>query len=68
MVQKKPRVNVPLGTGVIQVHLKMPPKVKAAAQAEAARRGISFSRFMTETMAREIGMPVPWEEPLPKSA
>lgn len=59
---------VPYGTGTIQVHLKMPPKVKKAAQAEAARRGISFSRFLTETVAREIGMSVPWEEPLPESA
>lgn len=59
---------VPYGTGTIQVHLKMPPKVKKAAQAEAARRGMTFSRFLTETIAREIGMPLPWEETLPKSA
>lgn len=59
---------MPYGTGTIQVHLKMPPKVKKAAQAEAARRGMTFSRFLTETIAREIGMALPWEETLPKSA
>lgn len=59
---------VPYGTGTVQVHLKMPPLVKKAAQAEAARRGISFSRFVTETLAQETGCELPWDDSLAESA